>query len=126
MGNDLDGHIHHPLTCGDQRMGRSATEKTCRIVVEGSELVELKRHAHDIPGCPGFDRRIQRHDGNKPLVMSLDELDWLVAVLDAVLHDPKGYPCVEYQPWKLKYVPPTDERSVACRRLYDRLGHCVI
>jgi hypothetical protein len=39
----------------------------------------------------------------------------------AVLHDPKGYPCVEYQPWKLEYVPPTDERSVACRRLYDRL-----
>ena len=102
-------------------MGRSAAEKTCRIVVEGSELVELQRHAHQIPECPGLDRRIQRYDGNKPLVMSLDEFDWLVAVLDAVLHDPKGYPCVEYQPWTLEYVPPTDERSVACRRLYDRL-----
>ena len=121
MGNDLDGHRHRPLMCGDQRMGRSAAEKTCRIVVEGSELIELKRHAYQIPGCPGLDRRIQRYDGNKPLVMSLDELDWLVAVLDAVLHDPKGYPCVEYQPWKLEYVPLTDERSVACRRLYDRL-----
>ena len=68
-----------------------------------------------------MDRRIQRYDGNKPLVMSLDELDWLVAVLDAVLHDPKGYPCVEYEPWNLEYVPHTDERSVACRRLHDRL-----
>ena len=102
-------------------MGRSAAEKTCRIVVEGSELVELKRHAHEIPGCPGLVRRIQRYDGNKPFVMSPDELDWLVAVLDAALHDPKGYPCVEHQPWKLEYVLPTDERCVACRQLYERL-----
>lgn len=102
-------------------MGRSTTEKTCRIVIESSELAELKRHAHEIPGCPGLDRRIQRHGGNKPLAMSLDELDWLVAVLDAVLHDPKGYPCVEHRPWKLEYVPRTDERCVACRRLYERL-----
>ncbi len=54
-------------------------------------------------------------------MVSPDELDWLVAVLDAVLRDPKGYPCVEHQPWKLEYVPRTDERCVACRRLYDRL-----
>ena len=103
-------------------MGGTAAEKTCRIVIEGSELVELKRHAHEIPECPGLDRRIQRYDGNKPLVISLDELDWLVAVLDAVLHYPKGYPCVEHDPWKLEYVPPTDERCVVCRRLYDRLN----
>ena len=102
-------------------MSRTATDKTCRIVVEGSELVELKRHAHQIPECPGLDRRIQRYDGNKPLVMSLDELDWLVAVLDAVLHNAEGYPCVEHQPWKLEYVPHTDERCVVCRRFYDRL-----
>ena len=102
-------------------MGKCAAQETCRIVIEGSELAELKRHAHQIPECPGLDRRIQRHDGNKPFAMSLDELDCLVAVLDAVLHDPKGYPCVEYKPWKLEYVPRTDERYVVCRRLYDRL-----
>ena len=107
--------------CEDQRMGRSAAGKTCRLIVEGSELVELKRHAHEIPECPGLDRRIQRYDGSKPFVMSLHELDRLVAVLDAVLHDPKGYPCVEYQPWKLEYVLLTDERCVACRQLYERL-----
>ena len=102
-------------------MGRPATDKTCRIVIDGPELVELKRHAHQIPECPGLDRRIQRYAGNKALEISRDELDWLVAVLDAVLHDPKGYPCVEHQPWKLEYVPLTDERCVACQRLYDRL-----
>jgi len=45
-----------------------------------------------------------------------------VAVLDAVLHDPKGYPCVQYDPWKLEYVPRTDERCVTCQRLYDQLS----
>lgn len=39
-----------------------------------------------------------------------------------MLHDSKGYPCVEYDPWKLEYVPLTDERCVTCRRLYDRLN----
>ncbi len=102
-------------------MGKCAAQETCCIAIEGSELAELKRPAHQIPECPGLDRRIQRHDGNKPFAMSLDELDWLVAVLDAVLHDPKGCPCVEYEPWKLEYVPRTDERCVVCRRLYDRL-----
>ncbi len=102
-------------------MGECAGQETCRIVIEGSELVELKRHAHQIPECPGLDRRIQRHDGNKPFAVSEAELDWLVAVLDAVLLDPKGCPCVEHQPWRLQYVPRTDERCVVCRRLYDRL-----
>ena len=109
------------LVCGDLRMDKCAAQETCRIAIEGPELAELKRHAHQIPECPGLDRRIQRHDGNKPFVISPDELDWLVAVLDAVLHGPKGYPCVEYDPWKLEYVPRSDERCVACRRLYDRL-----
>jgi len=90
--------------------------------VTGDELVELKRHAHKIPDCPGLDQRIQRYNGKGSLVVSRDELDWLVAVLDATLHDPKGYPCVQWEPWKLEYVPRTDERCVTCQRLYDRLN----
>lgn len=101
---------------------REDDSNLCRITVTGDELVELKRHAHEIPECPGLDRRIQKHNGKKPLVISRDELDWLVAVLDAVLHDRKGYPCVEYDPWKLEYVPRSDERCVTCQRLYDRLN----
>ena len=102
-------------------MSNPAAEQDCRISVTGSELVELKRHAHEIPECPGLDRRIQRYNGRGLLPMSCDEFDWLVAVLDAVLHDPKGYPCVEYEPWKLGYVQATDERCVTCRQLHDRL-----
>jgi hypothetical protein len=94
----------------------------CRLKVTGPELAELKRHAHKIPECPGLDRRIQRYYGTGFLKVTRDELDWLVAVLDAVLHDPKGYPCVEYDPFKVEYVPPTDERCMACQRLYDQLN----
>jgi hypothetical protein len=103
-------------------MSKPDAEQECRISVTGAGLVELKRHAHEIPACPGLGRRIQKYSGQKPLVISRDELDWLVAVLDAVLHDPKGYPCVQYDPWKLEYAPRTDERCVICQRLYDRLN----
>ena len=94
----------------------------CSIKVTGPELTELKRHAHKIPECPGLDRRIQRYYGTGSLKLTRDELDWLIAVLDAVLHNPKGYPCVEYDPFKVEYVPRTDERCVTCQRLYDRLN----
>jgi hypothetical protein len=103
-------------------MPRKEYPNRCSIIVTGSELVELKRHAHKIPECPGLDRRIQKYNGKGSLKLSRDELDWLVAVLDAALHDPKGYPCVQWEPWKLDYVPTTDERCVACQRLYDRLN----
>jgi hypothetical protein len=97
------------------------SEDSCEIVVTGDELVELKRHGHEIPECPGLEARIQRYQGKRPLVVSIHELGWLVAVLDAVLSDPKGYPCVEYDPWRLEYVPPTDRRCITCRQLYERL-----
>jgi len=42
-------------------------------------------------------------------------------VLDTLLQDPNGYPCIEYNPWKLEYVPDTDERCITCKQLYDRI-----
>lgn len=57
----------------------------CSILVKGDELVELKRHAHEIPHCPGLARRMQKCNGNKPFILSRDELDWLVSTLVATL-----------------------------------------
>ena len=102
-------------------MGQSSGEHSLRLKLEPAELVELKRHAHEIPECPGLDRRIQRYRGTGPLLVSVAELDWLIAVLDAVLADKNGYPCIEHDPWKLEYVPSTDPRCTTCRRLLDRL-----
>jgi len=93
----------------------------CKIVVSGAELVEFKRHGHEIPECPGLDSRIQKHNGEKPFTLTYEELGWLASVLDAVLNDPKGYPCVEHNPWNLKYVPKTDPRYETCKQLHSRL-----
>lgn len=93
----------------------------CQILICGDELIELKRHGHQIPECPGLESRIQRYDGQKLLGLTLHELQWLVAVLDAVLNDPKGYPVIEYNPLSLRYVPITDPRWKICKELYDKL-----
>lgn len=107
---------------GSQALESNEDLNLCRISVTGDELVELKRHAHKIPECPGLDRRIQKYNGKGSFKLSRDELDWLVAVLDAVLHNPKGYPCVQYEPFAVEYVPRTDARCVTCQRLHDRLN----
>jgi len=92
------------------------------ILIRGDELVELKRHAHQIPECHGLARRIQKYNGKKPFLFTCHEIGWLVAVLDAVLTDPNGYPCIEHDPWKLVYVPTSDERCKTCKQLHERLS----
>jgi len=96
-------------------------KKQCKILICGDELVELKRHAYQLPECRSVEPKIQRYKGNKPFVFSLDELSWIVAVLEAVLNDPHGYPVIELNPWNMEYVPKTDERYCTCKRLYQRL-----
>lgn len=102
-------------------MPKRQDKKNLKIKIDGAEFIELKRHAHQIPECPGFDERIQKYKGDKPLVFTTHELEWIIAVLDAVLNDPQGYPAIEHNPWKLVYVPKSDERWAICKRLYDRL-----
>jgi hypothetical protein len=92
-----------------------------KVRIEGDELVEMKRHAWFIPECPGLGKRIQKYKGDKPFVFSLHELEWMVAVLDAVLKDRKGYPVVSFNPWNLEYVSKKDPRCVTCKALYQRL-----
>ena len=93
----------------------------CKIVVRGAELVELKRHAHEIPECPVLGPRIQRYQGEKPFTMTFEELGWMVAVLEAVLNDPKGYPCIDHDLYKIDYVSTSDLRCDTCEKLYNRL-----
>jgi len=94
----------------------------CKILVTGEELVELKRHAHFIPECPGLDKRIQKYQGDKPFRLTFDELGWLVAVLDAVIKDPEGYACVDMEYLLIEYFPKSDPRYKTCKQLYKRLN----
>jgi len=91
------------------------------IFISGAELVELKRHAHQIPECPELEKRIQKYKGDKPFRLTMHELDWLVAVFDAVLHNPKGYALIEHNPWKLEYVHYSHPSAITCKQLFDRL-----
>ena len=97
-------------------------QKQYRVLISGDELVELKRHAHEIPECPGLDERIQKYQGDTPFQLTFEELGWLVSVLDAVLTDPNGYPCIEHNPFRLNYVPTSDEHCKTCKQLYSRLS----
>src|SRR3990172_2079742 len=92
-----------------------------KITIKDAELIELKQHAHFIPECPGLEKRIQKYKGDKPFVFTFDELEWVVSVLEAVLTDPQGYACIDFDPWKLEYVPASDKRCQTCRKLYKRL-----
>ena len=105
----------------DRDYMRNKNQDQSKILINGAELVELKRHAHEIPECPGLDKRLQKYKGDKPFLFTDEELGWIVSVLNAVLNDPKGYACIEQNPFKLEYVPTSDERCKTCMELYGRL-----
>lgn len=100
---------------------KNKSQYPIKILIDGAELVELKRHAYQIPECPGLDKRIQKYKGDKPFLFTFDELGWVGSVMEADLTDPNGYACIEFDPWRLEYVPTSDERCKTCRKLYKRL-----
>ena len=96
--------------------------KQHEIMVTGSELVELKQHIHDIPECRSLIPRILKYKGDRPFLFTVDELSWVVALLEAVIKDPEGYCIINHEMMELEYVPKTDERYKVCKKLYRRLN----
>jgi len=108
-------------------MGEQKRELMFRVKIEGAELVELKRHWHHLPEeCRGMQGKIQKHAGNRPLELTEEELSWVVAILDAVLQTPKGYPIDSppgmRNPPPLEFVGKEDPRHLTCKGLYERLS----
>jgi len=88
-------------------------------------LKELKRHACDLPESFGLDRRIERYQGKRPLVLYRWDLDCLLDTLEMVLKEPRGYSC-DGSPESggrsgESFVPPDDPRCVAIRGLFDEM-----
>jgi len=107
-------------------MARQAGGLVFRVKIDGAELVELKRHWHHLPeGCGGMQRKVQKHTGKRPLDLTEDDFSWVVAILDAVLQTPEGYPLDGppgmRSPAPLEFVGKDDPRCLACRGLYERL-----
>ena len=111
---------------GSGRMDEQKRGLVFRVKVEGAELVELKRHWHDLPEeCAGMQGKIQNHAGKGLLELTEDEFSWVVSILDAVLQAPTGYPIDSppgmRNPPPLEFVGKDDPRCLACKGLYDRL-----
>jgi len=60
------------------------------------------------------------------LELTEEELSWVVAILDAVLQEPKGYPLDSppgmRNPPPLEFVGKDDPSHLACKGLYERLS----
>ena len=108
-------------------MGKESGGLLFRVTIGGAELVELKRHWHHLPEeCVGMQAKVQRHNGTRPLELTEEEFSWVLAILDAVLQTPEGYPLDsppgQQDPAPLEFVNRDDPRCVTCRALYERLG----
>ena len=96
-----------------------------RMLITGLALKELKYHARDLPESFGLDRKIERYQGKRPLVLYRWDLDCLLDTLAMVLKEPRGYPCDDplepgRRSWE-SFVPHDDPRCVAIRGLFDEL-----
>jgi len=80
-----------------------------RLLINGDELTELKRHASDMPESKGLDRRIESYKGIRPITFEHSELGSLVDLLDDALIDPDKYP------------DQTTSAYLALKKLRDRM-----
>jgi hypothetical protein len=79
------------------------------ILINGDELLELKRFASDMAEAFGPDRRIEAYSGKRPIGFYRWDLDCLLAVMDLALKDQRAYP------------DKTSPDYAALKRLRDRL-----
>ena len=96
-------------------------ENQYKILFSNDELVELKRHIHDIPECRNLIPMILKYKGDKPFLFTVDELSWVVALLEAVIKDPEGYCIINHETMELECVAKTDVRYKTCRSMFRRL-----
>ena len=62
------------------------------LLITGQELDELKRHTWLMAESYGFDKRMERYQGKRPMGFQRWDLDCLIASIDVALFDDKEYP----------------------------------
>lgn len=63
-----------------------------RILINGAELKELKRHTARMAESFGLDSRIERYQGNRTLGLYRWDFECLLDVMDTALLDREDYP----------------------------------
>jgi len=80
-----------------------------KMLIDGEELAQLKRHTGQMAEAFGLDSRIERYQGKRPIGFYRWDLDCLIDVVDMALKDPREYPSKD----SFAYL--------AIKRLHDRL-----
>ena len=72
-----------------------------KLLIQGEELLELKRHPWSMAEAFGLDRKIESYKGTRPITLYRWDLECLLDVIDIALAD--EYPdksAIEYQALK--------------------------
>jgi hypothetical protein len=82
------------------------------MLIQGSELAELKRHTWEMAEAFGLDSRIERYQGKRPIGLYSWYMECLLDIMKIDLDDPKQYPSPDsdgYQALKRLYLRMKDE-----------------
>ena len=80
-----------------------------KMLIDGEELAELKRHTVLMAEAFGLDSRIERYQGKRPIGLHRWDFDCLIDVVAIALEDAEEHPSQDGPGY------------VALKRLHDRL-----
>ena len=80
-----------------------------KILIEGEELVELKKHTYSMCEAFGLDRKIESYQGIRPMTLYRWDIECLLDVTSLALED------------KAEYPDATSDEYLALSRLQARL-----
>ncbi len=63
-----------------------------KVMINGDELRELKRHTGSMAEAFGLDRKIEVYIGSRPITLYRWDLECLMDVIDCELASPREYP----------------------------------
>lgn len=62
-----------------------------KLLIQGPQLQELKRHTGAMCEAFGLDRKIEEYKGKRPITLYRWDLDCLIDVIALALNDPREY-----------------------------------
>lgn len=80
-----------------------------KMLIDGEELAQLKRHTWQMAEAFGLDSRIERYQGTRAIGFYRWDMDCLIDVVDMALNDTREYPSKDSSGY------------VALKRLHARL-----
>ena len=80
------------LTINDDIMKPGSRDHRHKLLIQGRELQELKRHSGAMCEAFGLDGKIEKYKGKRPITLYRWDLDCLIDVIGLALNDRTEYP----------------------------------